>query len=279
MQSSTYLTTWLRRTACMAVLLLLCSQAAQAHFFVLHSAWYRLALEAEGHGNTPDHTHFYLGWGHVYPVEEPLPREKVTRYVVLNPDGEATPLNPEDDAFQVAVFTPEVEGVHIGHAVYEDHFFTWYEEDGEEKEFAGPKTGLENITYSGYFEMRAKAIINVGRGSDEAAQQRVGDTLELIPMENPGRKTGDAFQQIPVQVLFQDAPLENAVVFVRHMGDFPRQAFSQRLVSDAEGVVAVELPKKGSYLVQLEHTTEPGPDRETLCNVEQYYSTLSFEVE
>ncbi len=257
----------------------LITPSAQAHFFVLHSAWYKLDLESESHGGTPAETHFYLGWGHTYPVDEPLPQEKVTRYAVIAPDGSETRLEPMDDTFQVALYAPEAAGTHIGHAVYEDHYFTWYEEEGEEKEFAGPKTGLDNIVYSGYFEMRAKAVINVGRGSDASAQHALGDTLELIPMENPGRKMGEAYQKLPVMVQFKGEPLEAAVVFVRHMGDHPRQAFSQRLVSDEAGLVQVDLPRKGLYLVQIEHTTPPEPEREALCNIEQYYATLTFEVE
>ena len=272
-----------RRVIGLLLLILLASvfitPSAQAHFFVLHSAWYKLDLESDAHGGTPAKTHFYLGWGHIYPVEEPLPQEKVTRYAVIAPDGSETQLEPMDDTFQVATYAPEAVGTHIAHAVYEDHYFTWYTEDGEEKEFAGPKTGLDNIVYSGYFEMRAKAVINAGRGSDASAQRVLGDTLELIPMENPGRKMGDAYQKLPVKVLFKGEPLEDAVVFVRHMGDFPRQAFSQRLVSDEAGLVQVELPRKGLYLVQIEHTTPPEPERETLCNIEQYYATLTFEVE
>lgn len=251
---------------------------AFGHVFAVYTTHSLLNLEGDPHGETPASTVAYIGWGHRMPLEEILSPDRLQRYAVIAPDGEETPLVPSGPGFLAVEFSPEVEGPHIVAGAYKDDFYTWYIEDGEEKSGPIPKTGLEEVVYSGYFEMRGKALVGVGRTDADAFTQPIGDTLEIVPVENPLRKTGAAFQTLSVRVLFRGEPLADARVHARYNGHFPTTDFAQAVTTDEDGVATIDLTHKGGWLLKVEHDIPPRPELADQADIEQFFATLAFEI-
>jgi len=251
---------------------------AAGHAFAVFATHSVLNRDAAGHASTPAKAVAYIGWGHKMPVEDILEPERLQRYALIAPDGSETALTPPGPGFLAVEFSPEVDGPHIVSAAYENHFYTWYEEDGVSKSHRGPKTGLENVTYSGYFEFRGKALVGVGSTGEDAFGEPIGDSLEIVPRENPLRKTGGAYQTLTVQVLFRGEPLAGARVNARHQGHYPTTDFGQAADTDADGIVTIDLTHKGSWLLKVEHEIDPRPEFADQCDIEQYAATLSFEI-
>lgn len=55
-----------------------------------------------------------------------------------------------------------------------------YEQDGKIHHKAGPKTGVEGVVLSLYYEEYAKVLIWAGQASDDAFKKPVGHNLEII---------------------------------------------------------------------------------------------------
>jgi uncharacterized GH25 family protein len=118
----------------------------------------------------------------------------------------------------------------------------------------------------------------VGRTDEAAFEKPVGDTLEIVPLENPLRKTGGAYQTLRVRVLFNQEPLADATVHARHFGFYPVTDFAQAVTTDENGEARIDLNHKGGWLLKAEHEIEPRTEFEDKCTIEQYMATLSFEI-
>jgi uncharacterized GH25 family protein len=94
-----------------------------------------------------------------------------------------------------------------------------------------------------------KSLLQCGDERDATATAAVGQTLEIIPLDNPySLKGGDTLK---VRVLFDGKPLKGAKVFAhRRAGD---KVTTQAATSDADGTAAFKLDGEGSYLVRLVH--------------------------
>ena len=265
------------RIALLAAFLI--AATAHAHVFAVFTTHSTLNRGATEHGGVPAKAVAYIGWGHKMPVEDILQPERLGRYALIAPDGSETPLTASGPGFLAVEVAPEVEGPHVVAAAYENHFYTWYKEDGEEKSARAPKSDFEEVTYSGYFEMRGKALVGVGRTDEDAFAEPIGDTLEIVPVENPLRKIGGAYQTLTVKVLFNGEPLADATVHARHFGFYPTTDFAQAVTTDESGVAKIDLNHKGGWLLKVEHEIDPRPEFADKCNLEQYIATLSFEIQ
>ena len=262
----------------LAAMLALClAMPAAAHGFAVFTSYSVLDRDGSSH-SVPASAVAFVGWGHKMPVDEILEPDRLGRYAVIAPDGSETVLEPAGPGFLAVEFTPEVDGAHVVAAALEPGFYTWHEVDGVGQSHLGPKTGLENVVYSSYFEMRGKALVGVGRTAEDAFSEPIGDTLEIVPVENPLRKTGGAYQTLEVRVLFRGEPLAGVQVHARHQGYYPATDFPQAVTADAEGVATIDLTHKGGWLLKAEHEIEPREEFEDMCDVEQYLAALSFEI-
>lgn len=119
----------------------------------------------------------------------------------------------------------------------------------------------------------AKAIVNLGAAGD--VSQPVGQTLEIVPLANPGAlKVGD---DLPVRVLFEGKPLAKVEVlglyagFSQHEGSY---AFYAR--TDKDGKAYVKLSAAGQWLVLAKHKV-PFADK-AQCDEYAHTATLTFDV-
>lgn len=261
----------------LAAAALLVAAPAGAHIFAVFTNNSVLDREGSSHA-TPSSAVAFVLWGHKAPVDETIAPERLERYAVIAPGGSETALEPSGPGFLAVKFTPEVDGPHVVAAEMAPGFYTWHEVDGVGQSHLGPKTGLENVVYSSYYEMRGKALVGVGRTDADAFTDPIGDTLEIVPVENPLRKTGGAYQTLEVTVLFRGEPLADAVVNARHHGYYPTSDFPQSATTDADGVASIDLTHKGGWLLKVEHEIEPRAEFEDMCDVEHYLAALSFEI-
>ena len=145
-----------------------------------------------------------------------------------------------------------------------DHVLKLRKERGEEA-----KNGRER--YSRY----VKALINAGEGNSEALDKVVGQTIELVPLDNPySKKVGDA---IRVQLLFRGKPLVNNLISSTYAGasDKP-DTYAQSARTDENGMATVRLTHPGPWLVRTVHML-PLPDNKD-ADWESWWASITFEV-
>ncbi len=145
-----------------------------------------------------------------------------------------------------------------------DHVLKLRKERGEEA-----KNGRER--YSRY----VKTFVQAGDGNAEALEATVGQTIELVPLDNPyAKKAGDS---IRVRLLFRGKPLTNSHVSSTYAGatDKPDN-YAQSARTDENGVVTVCLTHSGPWLVRTVHMLPLANSKD--ADWESWWSSLTFDV-
>ncbi len=145
-----------------------------------------------------------------------------------------------------------------------DHVLKLRKERGEET-----KNGRER--YSRY----VKTFIQAGEGGAEASDATVGQTIELVLLDNPYAKTvGDS---IRARLLFRGKPLTHTLVSSTYVGatDKP-DTYAQSGRTDENGVVTVRLTHPGPWLVRTVHMLPLANSKD--ADWESWWSSLTFDV-
>lgn len=131
------------------------------------------------------------------------------------------------------------------------------------------KPGRER--YSRYI----KTLVSAGEGSDQAVSAVIGQTIELVPLENPyAKKKGES---VRFRLLFRGKPLANALVAATYDGysqTAHTYAFSAR--TNADGVVTVPLSHGGPWLVRTVHMLPVQGEKD--FDWESWWASVTFEV-
>jgi uncharacterized GH25 family protein len=145
-----------------------------------------------------------------------------------------------------------------------EHILALRAERGEEN-----KPGRER--YSRY----VKTLIDAGFGNEEALTSIVGQTIELVPLENPYRKTvGDSLR---VKLLFRGQPLNRALISATFAGFTEKpDTYAYSAKTDSEGIVTIPLTKVGPWLVRSVYML-PLTDS-TEADYESWWASLTFEI-
>jgi uncharacterized GH25 family protein len=124
-----------------------------------------------------------------------------------------------------------------------------------------------------YYSRCAKSLIRAGEGgSVDAFSATIGYTLELVPEANPyALAPGD---QLPIQLLYQKAPIENILV-VAFTADSPEN--KSQLRTDADGRVSLLLDRPGLWLIKAVHMIETPPSV-TTADWESFWASLTFRL-
>jgi uncharacterized GH25 family protein len=98
------------------------------------------------------------------------------------------------------------------------------------------------------FTRYCKAVIALpgAPAGDRTAQEILGQRLEIVPL---ARQAGD--RTLPFQILFENRPLAEAVVFAAPQ-DNPTPGLV-RAISDAKGIVTFDLQEPGLWMISLVH--------------------------
>ncbi|MBF8248276.1 MAG: Nickel uptake substrate-specific transmembrane region [Bacteroidetes bacterium] len=145
-----------------------------------------------------------------------------------------------------------------------DHVLKLRKERGEET-----KNGRER--YSRY----VKTLINAGDGNSESLDKVAGQTIELVPLDNPySKKVGDA---IRVQLLFRGKPLVNNLISSTYVGasDKP-DTYAQSARTDENGLATVRLTHSGPWLVRTVHMLPLTDSKD--ADWESWWASITFEV-
>ncbi len=131
------------------------------------------------------------------------------------------------------------------------------------------KPGRER--YSRYI----KTLVNAGEGNDEAVSAVLGQTIELIPLDNPyKKKKGDS---VSFRLLFKGRPLANALVAATYDGysrTAHKYAFSAR--TSVEGIVTIPLSHTGVWLVRTVHMLPIRGEKD--FDWESWWASVTFDV-
>jgi len=212
--------------------------------------------------------HIEISWGHKFPKDEIVKPERLARVYAVDPKGQSAPLN-EISAGHCEL-TVKQPGAYLVFAEIKPGVYT-KTTDGYKRQ---NKKGLDNALHCVSYDMRAKAVINVG-GQDQGLSRETGDLLEIVPLANPaGLKEGDT---LPVKVLFRGAPLFRDFLHATYAGfSNEGETFAFSTMINQEGKANIRLLKGGSWLVKIPHK-RPYPDQEE-CDENFFCSTLTFGV-
>ena len=257
-------------------LALLAATPAAAHDFWIQPAQFRL--------DRPGSTKLTLQVGHGAEHQRSQIRAgRITRFGAIAPDGGERNLRAAlhigDDSD--AAFGLTGEGAHVLVLETDDHaqshlpasrYNAYLAEEGLTPvalaRTQADRTGAEG---SETYRRAAKAIIQVGQGSDQGQATRpFGLPLEIVPERSPYALPRAA--KLPVRVLLHGRPLPGALVKLTDLDHDASPVGTSR--TDAEGRAVFPLP--GSGLSQLNVVwSEPRPEgAET--EYETTFSSLAF---
>jgi uncharacterized GH25 family protein len=206
-----------------------------------------------------------------------VPSRRVMQFADLGPSGVSTAIAPGPEP----VATPEGAGAHV--LVLETDqggrshqagpaFEAWLKEAGLTPAIAvrakADRTGAEG---SEGYGRRAKAIVQVGDGPQDAATRPVGLTLEITPTLSP--KAVKPGAELPVRVDWEGQPLAGALV---KLADLTTNAVVADRTTDAAGGVAFRIPAAGAWRLSVVWTRPLPESAET--DFDTVFSSLAFEV-
>ncbi len=218
----------------------------------------------------------YFGWGHRYPVDDFLSEEDLKEFFLIDSEGKKKTLSSNPGGFLATSVSFKAPGTYLACAKLKPGFYTMYEKDGKIHHKVGPKTGLEGITLSLYYEQYAKALINVGGGSGDFFKTPVGHTLEIVPLANPSQlKAGDL---LPVQVLFKGKPARFCKVYATYSGFSTSCDFAYTTTTNGKGQARIRIIHYGQWLIKAGVKLPATDELKEKCNELSYSATLTFEV-
>ena len=124
-------------------------------------------------------------------------------------------------------------------------FEDYLREDGiddiiAEREKLGERQKEGRERYSRYL----KSLLQVGGQSDAAYKKKLGQKLEIMPLENPySKKIGET---VKFQIFFESKPLAGKTVFADN-----RSSATQKMTTDKNGKFAMKIANPGLWLVRL----------------------------
>jgi uncharacterized GH25 family protein len=210
-----------------------------------------------------------IGWGHKFPRDEVIKEGFLNEVYALDSKG-ARILIKQVSPTEFEFF-PTAQGCYAILANIHPGFLSKTTEGYKLQ----PKKGLENVVSCFRYDIRAKAVMNVG-DKGKMPDQPVGDPLEIILLKE-GRhlKQGEI---LPVKVIYDGKALASVDVRATYAGfsDQPN-TFAITTKTDKDGMACIKLLEKGSWLVNIMHEV-PYPDKEE-CDNYRYNYSFTFAVQ
>jgi len=133
------------------------------------------------------------------------------------------------------------------------------------------RRGQANANAREIFSRCAKSLLLVGAPSEEAQDQVLGFTLELVAERNPyALRVG---QMLPLRLLYQGRPLAGILVVAINQTNAAEKLIVR---SDKNGRVQFSLRPGGMWLVKAVHMVEASPD--THAQWASYWASLTFDM-
>ena len=225
---------------------------------------------------TGAHSKIYFGFGHKFPVQDFLDKDKLIEFRVIQPTGNVQDLDPGEGGFMTTSLILKKKGAHIVAAATKSGFYTMYFKNGRVHHKLGSMEDLDNVILSLYYENFTKALIDVESTENNAYAQPVGHNIEIVPLDNPYlKKAGDT---LALKVLHKNRPAMYANVFATYVGFSSAEDYAFTNKTNGKGISSIRLLNPGHWIVKAE-VRKPAPEElRDKCIEEKYSATLSFEV-
>ncbi len=264
------------KNAIAAIALILCFLVSSAPVGA-HTLWLNVSnhypdfYEKFGAG-----TRVFTGWGHHYPVDGFLDFSSLAAYDLVGPNEKVRELTPNPGGLLATDVRMPDPGAYYVSAVKKPGFYTMYEADGRIRHKSGPKSGLENVVLSLYYEEYAKALIAAGPAETDTLKKPVGHNLEIIPLKNPKKLIiGDS---LPVKVMFEGAPAKFVQVLGTYYGFSSEDDFAFATKTNSKGEAEIRILHQGHWMVKAWKKMPAGPEFKDRCNQMSYSATLTFGI-
>lgn len=221
-------------------------------------------------------TKLYFGWGHHYPVDDFLTKDSLKEYFLVDSEGKKKELDPNPGGFLATKVSFKKQGTYIACAALRPGFYTLYEKDGKMHHKRGPKTGVQGVVLSLFFEEYAKALIQIGQEIDDTYKIPVGQNLEILLLRHPFQLKPGEF--LPIQVLLKNKPARYCRIYGTYSGFSSDCDFAYATKTNGKGEAKIRILHHGSWLIKAEMRIPAPKDLLTKCNELSYSTTLTFEV-
>ncbi|MFP6673613.1 MAG: DUF4198 domain-containing protein [Pirellulaceae bacterium] len=265
-----------KQTAAGMVILLATAVSASGHDYWLQPQRFFLA---KGESTA---VKLFVGDHFVSETDRPVQSKKTVDFQLIS-RNEMTDLRVTKDngARTSAFISPKNLGSHLvvmqrdwSHIEIEAAKFNKYlEHEGlsrilELRRKAGEEKTVGRERYRRYL----KALVQVGKESDETFKRKIGHRLEILPHSHPSATTiGD---DISLSILFEGKPLINAQVAAYNRRDDQTKTHEAR--TDEQGRVQFTLDHSGLWLIRLVHMQRCDDDPE--FEWESFWAAYSFQL-
>lgn len=250
--------------------------AADAHALWINMTDYHPAFDAE---KALAKTKLYMGWGHHFPVDGYVSEDEFNRIWLRTPDGEEKIVKLETTGFAASELKLTEEGIYlIGVTRHASYNTKYRDEDGQSHLVKQDMTGLANVFSSTYSQQFAKTIFCAGERTVGAFDRPLGQTLEIVPLENPYTLANNTGGDLPVQVLFEGEPAAHVKLSAKYEGFSQTDESSCATMTDKNGVAHIRITHWGPWIVKTGMTMEPRGNLAGRVMAESYYASLTFLV-
>jgi uncharacterized GH25 family protein len=212
--------------------------------------------------------HIEIAWGHKFPKDEIIKKERLKCISALDPMGNMVPLKEVSEGqYELTV---KQKGAYLVSAQINPGVYT-KTTDGFKMQ---TKKGLKNAIQCVSYDMRTKAIIIVG-GQVKGLSRNTDDLLDIIPLESPNWLQGGG--SLPVKVFFQGKPLFREYLYATYAGfSNANETYAFASMLNKEGQTSIKTLEKGVWLVKIPYKLAYPDPKE--CDEYYYCSTLTFEI-
>jgi hypothetical protein len=221
-------------------------------------------------------TTLYFGFGHHFPLDDFLKRDKLIEFRMMRPDQTRIDLEPGKYGFLETQVSFDRPGGHVIGAATRPGYYTMFEEDGKIRHELGPLKARENVILSLYFENYAKALVKVGSTPDGAYQIPVGHALEIMAGRDPfAVEPGDI---LPLEVRFHGKPARYCTVSATYVGFSDDEAYCWSARTDGRGKTSLRITHQGQWLIRAEVRRPVSAQHKGKALEEKYTAFLSFSI-
>ena len=250
--------------------------AADAHALWINMTDYHPAFDAE---KALAKTKLYMGWGHHFPVDGYVSEGDFNRIWLTTPGGGEKPVKLETTGFAASELKLAEEGLYLIGVTRHASYNTKYRDGaGETQSVKKDMTGLSNVVSSTYSQQFAKTLFCVGDEMAGAFDRPLGQTLEIVPLENPYTLANNTGGSLPVMVLFEGEPAAHIKLYAKYGGFSQTDESSCAAMTDANGVAHLRITHWGPWVVKTAMTMEPRGNLAGRVMAENYYASLTFLV-
>jgi len=164
---------------------------------------------------------------------------------VIDPENNRTALDivSGENALEMT-FRPTLAGNHLLTAEYDAGIYT-VTGDGWQK---GPKKNFSDVKSSHYHYQYAKSIAAVAGGGEKAADEVIGQELEIVPSGVGHYHVGDS---IAFKVLYEGAALSTGTLTAASSID---SAASVDVAIPPDGMLSFTFDRPGHWMFKVRHT-------------------------